>query len=72
MGFVVDKVALRQVFSEYFNFPYQSSFYQILHTYISSGAGAIGQLLADVPSGFSLTPRHKKKINIWLVLWSKR
>jgi hypothetical protein len=29
--FVVDKVALGQVFSEYFGFPYQSSFYQILH-----------------------------------------
>jgi hypothetical protein len=28
-GFVVDKVALGQVFSEYFNFPCQSSFHQI-------------------------------------------
>jgi hypothetical protein len=28
---VVDKVALGQVFSEYFGFPYQSLFYQILH-----------------------------------------
>jgi hypothetical protein len=27
-GFVVDKVALRQVFSEYFGFPCQSSFHQ--------------------------------------------
>jgi hypothetical protein len=31
MGFVVDKVALEQVFSEYFGFPCQSSFQQILH-----------------------------------------
>jgi hypothetical protein len=31
VGFVVDKVALGQVFSEYFGFPYQSSFHQILH-----------------------------------------
>jgi hypothetical protein len=31
MGFVVDKVALGQVFSEYFGFPYQLSFHQILH-----------------------------------------
>jgi hypothetical protein len=31
VGFVVDKVALDQVFSEYFGFPYQSSFHQILH-----------------------------------------
>jgi hypothetical protein len=31
VGFVVDKVALGQVFSEYFGFPCQSSFHQILH-----------------------------------------
>jgi hypothetical protein len=31
VGFVVDKVALRQVFSKYFGFPCQSSFHQILH-----------------------------------------
>jgi hypothetical protein len=29
--FVVDKVALGQVFSEYFGFPCQTSFHQILH-----------------------------------------
>jgi hypothetical protein len=31
MGFVVDKVALGQVFSKYFGFPCQSSFHKILH-----------------------------------------
>jgi hypothetical protein len=31
VGFVVDKVALGQVFSEYFGFPCQSLFYQFLH-----------------------------------------
>jgi hypothetical protein len=31
VGFVVDKVALGQVFSEYFGFPCQSSSHQILH-----------------------------------------
>jgi hypothetical protein len=31
VGFVVDKVALGQVFSEYFGFPCQFSFHQILH-----------------------------------------
>jgi hypothetical protein len=41
VGFVVDKVALGQVFSEYF---------------LSSEAGTIGQLVADVSSGHSLTP----------------
>jgi hypothetical protein len=30
VGFVVDKVALGHVFSEYFGFPCQSSFHQIL------------------------------------------
>jgi hypothetical protein len=37
--FVVDKVALRQVFSEYFGFPCQSSFHQLLHNHphLSSG-----------------------------------
>jgi hypothetical protein len=29
VGFVVDKVALGQVFSKYFGFPCQSSFHQI-------------------------------------------
>jgi hypothetical protein len=40
---VVDKVALGQVFSEYFGFPCQSSFHQLLHNHLSSGAGKIGQ-----------------------------
>jgi hypothetical protein len=31
VGFVVDKVALGQAFFEYFGFPCQSSFHQILH-----------------------------------------
>jgi hypothetical protein len=43
VGFVVDKVALGQVFSEYFGFPCQSSFHQLLHIHISPGAGTIGQ-----------------------------
>jgi hypothetical protein len=61
VGFVVDKVALGQGFSKYFGFPCQFSFHQMLHTHLSSGAGTIGQLVADVPSGFSPTPPHKKK-----------
>jgi hypothetical protein len=31
MGFVVDKAALGQVFSEYFGFPYQSFHQFLLH-----------------------------------------
>jgi hypothetical protein len=43
--FVVNKVALGQVFSEYFGYPCQSSFHQFLHNHhhLSSGAGTIGQ-----------------------------
>jgi hypothetical protein len=61
VGFVVNKVAVRQVFSEYFGFPYQFSFHQMLHIHLSSGAGIIGQLVDDVPIGLSLTPPHKTK-----------
>jgi hypothetical protein len=46
MGFVVYKVALGQVFSEYFfGFPCQSSFHQFLHNHhhLSSVAGTLGQ-----------------------------
>jgi hypothetical protein len=62
VGFVVDKAALGQVFSEYFGFPCQFSFHRLLHMrhHLSSGAGTIGQLVADVPSGLSLTPTQKK------------
>jgi hypothetical protein len=39
----MDKVALGQVFSKYFGFPCQSSFYQLPHSHhhLSSGAGAM-------------------------------
>jgi hypothetical protein len=61
VGFVVDKVALGQVFSEYFSSPCQFSYHRLLHTHhLSSGTGTIGQLVADVPSGLSLT--HPKKL----------
>jgi hypothetical protein len=57
VGFVVDKATLERVFSEYFGFPCQFSFHQILHThYLSAGAGTLCQIVADVPSGLSLTP----------------
>jgi hypothetical protein len=56
MGFVVDKVALGQVFSEYFGLLCQFSFYWLLHTHLSPCAGTGGQLVTDVPSGPILTP----------------
>jgi hypothetical protein len=45
LGFVVDKVALGQVFSKYFGFPCQYLFRQFLHNHhhLFSGAGTIGQ-----------------------------
>jgi hypothetical protein len=62
VGFVVDKVKLGQVFSECFGFPCQFSFHRLLHAHhLSSGADTIGQLVADVPSGLSLTPLQKTK-----------
>jgi hypothetical protein len=57
VGFVVDKVVLGQDFFDYFGFPCQFSFHQLLHIHHqSSGAGTIGQLVVGVPSGLSLTP----------------
>jgi hypothetical protein len=64
----MDKVALGQVVSEYFGFPWQFSFHRLLHTHnLSSGAGTIGQILADVPSGLSLTPPQETKKKKWQV-----
>jgi hypothetical protein len=37
VGFVVDKVALGQNFSEYFGFPYQFLYHQILHPHNHPG-----------------------------------
>jgi hypothetical protein len=64
VGFVVDRVVLGQVSSEYFGFPYRFSFHQLLHTRLSSGAGTIGQLVADVPSGRT-PPKEMKNKKFW-------
>jgi hypothetical protein len=66
VGFVMDKEALGQILSEHFGFSCQFSFHRLLHIHhhhhhhLSSGAGTIDRLVADVPSGLSLTPipRH--------------
>jgi hypothetical protein len=70
VGCVVDEVALGKFFSEYFGFPCQFSFHRLLHIrhHLSSGAGTIGQLVADVPSGLSLTPPHPMKLKKTLLL----
>jgi hypothetical protein len=68
VAFVVDKMPLWQVFSKYFGFSCQFLFHQILHNILSSGAGKIGQLEADVPSGLGLTSPHEiKKILLQLL-----
>jgi hypothetical protein len=56
-----------QVFSEYFGFPCQFSFHRLfcIHHHLSAGAGTIGQLVADVPSGLSLTSPREKKTATW-------
>jgi hypothetical protein len=55
VGFVVDKMAPEQVFSEYFGFPCQPHF--IPPTSPSSqapGTGTIGQYMAAVPRGHTI------------------
>jgi hypothetical protein len=61
VGFVVEKVALGQVFSEYFGFPCQSSSHQLLHNHHrSSGAGTIGQHWPTYQAD-SVSPHPEKK-----------
>jgi hypothetical protein len=54
-GICGNKVALGQVSSEYFGFPYR---FALLHNHHhpSSAAGTVGRTVAAVPSGLSLTP----------------
>jgi hypothetical protein len=61
VGFVVNKVALGQVFSEDFGFPCQSSFHQIIHHH-----NHLGHSVADVPGGRSLdsTPHYAKNFTV--------
>jgi hypothetical protein len=62
VGFVLDKIALGQVFSEYFGFPCQLSFHRLFHAHhLSCRDGTISQLVADVPSELSHpTPTNLK------------
>jgi hypothetical protein len=54
--FVAHKVVMGQVFSQYFGIPCQFSFHGLLHTHfhVSSAAGTIGRIVADLRSGLSL------------------
>jgi hypothetical protein len=61
---MVDKVALRQVFFEYFGYPCQFPFQELFHNHhVLSGVGTVGQTVAAVPSGLSITPMRKIKNN---------
>jgi hypothetical protein len=70
VGYVVHKVALVQVFSEYFCFPCHS-FHRLfhIHHHPPSGASTVGQTLADVPSGLSVA-LPKENVNGSTVLRS--
>jgi hypothetical protein len=59
---MVDKVALGQVFSDYFGFPCQSSFHQFLHNHhhLSSGRGWYNRPVSGRRTQ-SPTPQIKKK-----------
>jgi hypothetical protein len=62
VGFVVNRVELGQVFSEYCGFLRQSSFHEMLHNHLSSEFGTVEQIVADVPRGLSFTPPHPMKL----------
>jgi hypothetical protein len=62
VGFLVDRGALGQVFSKHFGFLCQFLFHRLLRTHrLSPGAGTVGQIVADVPSGLSLAPPQEIK-----------
>jgi hypothetical protein len=56
----MDEVALGQVFSKYFAFPYHFVFLRLIHNHhhhnLSSGACTAGQTVAAVPSELNFTP----------------
>jgi hypothetical protein len=62
VGFVVDKVALGQVFSEYFFSPCQFSCHRLLQAdLLSPGAGTIDQIVAGVPCKLSHPTQWNQK-----------
>jgi hypothetical protein len=70
VGFVVDKVVLGQVFSEYFGFPSQSSFHQILHHHNHPGQATCR--VDPVGLHTTLSEFKKKKILskvLWIECW---
>jgi hypothetical protein len=61
----MDRVAPGQVFSENLGLHCQFSCHRLLHIHhLLSGAEAVGQIVADVPSGPSLTPLQEIKTKV--------
>jgi hypothetical protein len=72
VGFVVDKVALGQVFSEYFGFPCQFSFHQYSTITLIYHLGLYNRPeVAVVPGDVSPTPLMKKKDSFVVWKWDK-
>jgi hypothetical protein len=65
---VVDNVALGQVFSNYLFSPANSHSIIIITIIISTEAGTIGQLVANIPGELSPTPSQVTKRILQLVL----
>jgi hypothetical protein len=66
VGFVVGKVALGQVFSEYFGLPCQSSFHQFFSTITLTYHPGLVQQASSGRSTQSPTAQIKKKLNHWI------
>jgi hypothetical protein len=70
----MDKLVLREVFSEFFSSPCQS-FHQLLQTdhYQSYEACKVSQTVAHIPSGLSrTTPKETKKTITIIIISSKK
>jgi hypothetical protein len=68
VGFVVDKLALGDVFSEYFGFLCQNLFHQLLHNHhhLSSGAGTVGHHSTKWTQSHPTKNNNNKVILIYL------
>jgi hypothetical protein len=64
VGSVVHKVTLGQVLSEYFGVPCQLPFHRLLHIHLHRPprADTVGQIVADIQSGLSLTPQKTQSL----------
>jgi hypothetical protein len=67
VGFVVDIVALGQVFVEYFGFPWQFAIHQLLHNrHLSPGVGTLSQ---NNYRSTKWTQSHPMRIYIYIYIY---